>query len=89
MKLPQRPNKTWLGKSLTEGIGLFTILDFTLHEIYFDCVLFLTCEDQSVGGGFAPQLYEVHGVSETQGRVPSEHNARRLHLISEAIYSGI
>ena len=49
----------------------------------------LTCEYQGIGGGLAPQLYEVHSVPKTQGRVPGEHNAWSLHLISEAIYSRI
>lgn len=43
----------------------------------------VTCEDDGVEAGFAPQLHEVNHIPEAQRRVTGEHDARLTELTAE------
>lgn len=43
----------------------------------------VTCKDDGVEAGLAPQLHEVNHVPEAQRRVTSEHDARLTELTAE------
>ncbi len=53
-----------------------------------ECDECCTCEYECVSGVASPQFEEVNGVPETQGRVPGEDDARRLHLHGEPLCGG-
>lgn len=43
----------------------------------------LTSKDDGVETGFAPQLHEVHYVSEAQRRMPRKHYTRLSEVVAE------
>lgn len=50
----------------------------------------VTCEDDGVEAGFAPQLHEVNHIPEAQRRVTGEHDARLPELVAEvSVNAGI
>lgn len=50
----------------------------------------VTCEDDGVEAGFAPQLHEMNHIPEAQRRVTGEHDARLPELAAEvSVNAGI
>lgn len=54
-----------------------------LHQRAFATLQKVTCEDDGVEAGFAPQLHEVNHVPEAQGRVTGEDDARLAEVAAE------
>lgn len=54
-----------------------------LHLQAFMTLQKVTCEDDGVEAGFAPQLHEVNHVPEAQGRVTGEDDARLAEVTAE------